>query len=115
VVEIEAKIKSGVQEGRCPLGNSSTQYVAFHTCHLDVEFSPVPALALKRSPKGSVDTTEAKRDNEMPRRVRIEQRLDSTHPHSVGQGEEELVKYTKEAVLSWKPGGPGVLKRDEQY
>ena len=56
-----------------------------------------------------------RKNREWPRRVRIEQRLDSTHPHSVGQGEEELVKYTKEAVLSWKPGGPGVLKRDEQY
>ena len=40
MVEIEAGIKSGVQEGRCPLGNSSTQYVASHTCHVDVEFSP---------------------------------------------------------------------------
>ena len=71
-------------------------------------------------------TTEAKGDNEMPKRVHIEQRLDSRHSHSVGQGEEELVKYTKEAVLSWKPGEytkeavlswkpgePGVSKRDE--
>ena len=54
-----------------------------------------------------MDTTEAKRDNEMPRRVCTEQRLDSRHPHSVGRGEEELVKYTKEAVL-WKPGELGV-------
>lgn len=62
-------------------------------------------------------TTEAKRDNEMAKRActeqrEVSQRLNSRCPRSVGEGEEEPMKDTEEAVLSWKPGEQGVSKRN---